>query len=73
MTRQKIASLIFFIMPILFVWVLVGQILQSRLTVDKLIKVTGIVEDSKEVATYVRKRLFYTHKDVELRIYLKDT
>ena len=60
-------------MPFVFAWVLVGQILQSRLSVDKLIKVTGIIKDTKEVATHVRKRLFYTHKDIELRIYLKDT
>lgn len=73
MTRQKLASIIFFVMPFVFTWVLVGQILQSRLTLDKLIKVAGIVEGTKEVTTHVRKRLFYTHKDVELRIYLKDT
>jgi hypothetical protein len=73
MTRQKVASIIFFIMPLLFAWVLVGQIIQSGLTVDKLIKVTGIVENTKEVTSHVKKGLLYTHKDVELRIYLKDT
>ena len=60
-------------MPFVFAWVLVGQIVQSRLSVDKLIKVTGIITGTKEVATNVRKKLFYTHKDLELRIYLKDT
>jgi hypothetical protein len=53
MTRQKIASFVFFIMPFAFAWVLVGQILQSRLTVDKLIKVTGIIKNTEEVATHV--------------------
>jgi hypothetical protein len=73
MTREKIASIIFFIMPFVFAWVLVGQIVQLQLTVDRLIKVTGIVEGTREVATNVRKRLFNKHKDLELRIYLKDT
>src|SRR5206468_10706646 len=73
MTREKIASIIFFIMPFIFAWVLVGQIIQSQLTVDKLIKVTGIIEGTQEVATHVTKKLFYTSKDLELRIYLKDT
>ena len=60
-------------MSIAFAWVVVGQVIQAQLTVDKLVKVTGIVDDTKEIETHVRKKLFYTHKDVELRIYLKDT
>jgi len=60
-------------MPVFFTWVLIGQIIQSRLTARDLIKVTGIIDDTREVATHVRKKLFYTSKDIELRIYLKDT
>lgn len=60
-------------MSFAFAWVLVGQIIQSRLTVDDLIKVKGIIEGTKEVATHIKKKLFYTSKDLELRIYLKDT
>ena len=63
----------FFIMPFVFTWVLVGQVLQARLTIDKLIKVTGVVDKTREVTTDVKKSILYTHKDVELRIYLKDT
>ena len=72
MTREKIASIILFIMPFVFAWILVGQILQSRLTVEQLIKVTGIIENSREVTTHIKKGIFYTHKDLELRIFLKD-
>ena len=73
MTRKKIAPIICFIMPFFFSWVLVGQVIQSQLTVDNLVRVTGLIDSTKEVATHVRKRLFSTHKDLELRIYLKDT
>ncbi|MBL0155179.1 MAG: hypothetical protein IPP93_17550 [Chitinophagaceae bacterium] len=73
MKKERIASIIFFIMPFAFAWVLVGQVIQARLTVDKLVKVRGIVGDTREIATNVRKKFFYTHKDLELRIYLKDT
>lgn len=70
MTRQKIASIIFFIMPFAFAWVLIGQIIQSQLTTDKLLRITGIVDTTIEVATYRHKS---NRKDHELRIFLRDT
>lgn len=60
-------------MPLVLIWVLIGKIVQSRMTIGDLVKVTGIVDSSKEITTRVRKRYLYTHKDMELRIYLKDT
>lgn len=45
--------------------------MQYRLTKEDLVKVTGIVKETKEVTTKVRERLFHTRKNVETRIYLE--
>jgi hypothetical protein len=71
MTRQKLTFIILSVLPFVFAWLLIGQIVQSQLTADKLVKVTGVVESSEEVTTHVRKNLFNTHQDIELRIYLQ--
>lgn len=73
MKRDKAAFIVFFIVTLALTWALIGQIIQSQMTVDKLIKVKGIVESTQEVATHVQKKIFSTHKDLELRIYLRDT
>jgi hypothetical protein len=73
MTRLKIGSIVFiYLMPVVLIWILVGQILQSQLTIDKLVKVTGIIDAASEVTTYQHSKTG-SGKTVELRIFLKDT
>ena len=69
MEREKGISILFFIGSCFFMWILTGQIIQSQLTKDKLIKVKGIINESIDVTKYSSTG---KHKSKELRIFLKD-
>jgi hypothetical protein len=68
--KGKIAQYLSYLAALAFAWTLVGAIIQTNLSIDKLVKVNGIIDTTIEVATYRPKS---NRKDHELRIYLKDT
>jgi hypothetical protein len=70
MTRKIIGQYFCYLAALAFTWVLVGQIIQVNLTVDKLVRVNGIIDKTVEVAKKRRKSNRYYY---ELRIFLKDT
>lgn len=70
MSRKIIGQYFFYLAALLFSWVLVGQIIQVNLTVDKLVRVSGTIHKTVEIAK--KRRQGYSY-DYELRIFLKDT
>jgi hypothetical protein len=70
MIKKIIGQIFCYLASLACIWVLVGQIIQLNLTIDKLVKVTGIIDRTTEVA---KKRWKSNRKDYELRIYLNDT
>jgi len=70
MTRAIFGQYISYLAVLGFSWVLIGQIIQSHLTTERLIKISGTIDTTIEVATYRPKS---NRKDHELRIFLNDT
>ena len=70
MIRKRIGQYFCYLAALASCWVMIGQIIQTNLTIDKLIKVTGTIEKSIEVAKKKRKSNL---KDYELRIFLNNT
>lgn len=70
MTRKVFGQYFCYLAALLFSWVLVGQIIQVNLTVDKLVRVSGSIDKTVEVAKKRRKSNRYNY---ELRIFLTDT
>ena len=70
MIRKRIGQYFCYLAALASCWVMIGQIIQTNLTIDKLVKVTGTIEKSIEVAKKKRKSNL---KDYELRIFLNDT
>jgi hypothetical protein len=70
MTREKLGQYFCYLASLVFCWVLIGQLIQTNLTIDKLVKVSGTIDQAIEVSKYRRKSY---SKDYELRIFLKDT
>jgi hypothetical protein len=67
MSGRQIAGFLNYVVILGFVWVLVGQLIQSKLTIDDLSPVYGIVEKVDDASTL---RLRSQRKDHELRIFL---
>ena len=51
-------------------WVLVGQLIQSNMSISELVKIDGLIDKTIQVATPRPKS---KRKDYELRIFLQDT
>lgn len=68
MTKKIIGQYFSYLAALASAWVLVGATIQTNLTVDKLIKVNGIIDTTIEVK---KKRYKSNNYDYELRIYIK--
>ncbi|MCC7027969.1 MAG: hypothetical protein IT265_13480 [Saprospiraceae bacterium] len=59
-----------YLVALFLIWVLVGQLIESNLTIEKLIKVNGTIDTTIIVE---KNRLKSKKKDYELRIFLVET
>ena len=70
MIKKIIGQYLLYLLALAMCWVLIGQIIQYNLTINKLVKVSGIINKTTEVGkTKYKSR----RKDYELRIFLDDT
>ena len=70
MIRTILGQYICYLAILIFSWVLVGQLIQSNLTTDQLVKINGTIDTTTEVAIHEWKNNNENH---ELRIFLNGT
>ena len=70
MTRIIFGQYISYLAIAVFSWILTGQLLQSNLATNQLIRINGIIDTTTEVEFHEAKS---NHESHDLRIYLRDT